>query len=225
MPCRPAHAVPVVLALAGLLGASCRSTPTSCEHESTERCLWEAGVSPPPSSDDLDPEGGAEAEEGGVASEPTELDETLAQMISIIGACLEWALVDEHARGLCSGEPRDPDLDIDPEQPGATLDAWTCATAGLEINEQPLVLEASDGVLSLSAVDIGDAESAALFEFAQQRFDGLCAGDPFIQFEAEGLQEYYRCSLPEGPYLVVARFPRDAKATRWQVSIAIVNAG
>ena len=40
-----------------------------------------------------------------------------------------------------------------------------------------------------------------------------------------GLQDYYRCSLPEGPYLVVARFPRDAKASRWQVSIAIVNAG
>lgn len=223
MRCRAAHAVPVVLALAGTLGASCRSTPTRCEHESAERCLWEAGVSPPPRPDDLDPEAGAEAEEGGVASEATELDETLAAMISIIGAGLEWTLVDERARALCGGEPRDPETetDSDAEQPGA----WTCATAGLEINEQPLALEASDGVLSLSAVDIGDAESAELFEFAQRRFDGLCAGEPFTQFEAEGLQEYYRCSLPEGPYLVVARFPRDAKATRWQVSIAIVNAG
>jgi hypothetical protein len=220
---RSAHAVPLVLALAGLIGASCRSTPTQCEHENTERCLWEAGVSPPPSPDDPDPAAGGEDGEGGVASETTELDQTLAQMVSIIGAGLEWSLVDERARALCSGEPRDPEPD--PERPTAAPDAWTCAIAGLEINDQPLSLEATDGVLSLSAVDIGEAESAELFEFAQRRFDGLCAGDPFTQFEGEGLQEYYRCSLPEGPYLVVARFPRDAKASRWQVSIAIVNAG
>lgn len=218
---RSAHAVPLVLALAGLIGASCRSTPTACEHETEERCLWEAGVSPPPSPEDPDPAAGDEDGEGGVASETTELDETLAQMVSIIGAGLEWPLVDERARALCSGEPSDAAL----EPSAAAADAWTCAIAGLEINDQQLSLEATDGVLSLSAIDIGDAESAELFEFAQRRFDGLCAGDPFTQFEGEGLQEYYRCSLPEGPYLVVARFPRDAKASRWQVSIAIVNAG
>jgi hypothetical protein len=212
-----------VLALAVLMGASCRSTPTQCEHDSAERCLWEAGVSPPSRPDDPNPEGGAEIGEDGVASEPTELDETLGEMVGIIAAGLEWPLVDEHARALCSGEPRDPEPN--PELPPSSPNAWTCAITGLEIHEQQLALEASDGVLSLSAIDIGEAESAELFEFAQRRFDGWCAGDPFTQFEGEALQEYYRCSLPEGPYLVVARFPRDAKASLWQVSIAIVNAG
>lgn len=224
MPWRSAHALPLVLALAGLIGASCRATPTQCEEDSAERCLWEEGVKPP--ADPTDPEAGGEGDGAageGVASEPTELDETLTQMISIIGAGLEWSLVDERARGLCSGEARDPDPN--PEQPQSAPAAWTCAIGDLEIHGQQLELEASDGVLSLSAVDIGDAESAELFEFAQRRFDGLCAGDPFTHFESEGLQEYYRCSLPEGPYLVVARFPRDPKASRWQVSIAIVNAG
>lgn len=217
---RSADAVPLVLALASLLGASCRSTPTACEHETEERCLWEAGVSPPPGPEDPDSATGDEYGDGGVASETTEIDETLAQMVAIIGAGLEWPLVDERARALCSGEPSDAEL----EPSAAAADAWTCTIADLEIHEQQLSLEATDGVLTLSAIDIGDAESAELFVFAQRRFDGLCAGDPFIHFE-DGLQDYYRCSLPEGPYLVVARFPRDAKASRWQVSIAIVNAG
>lgn len=220
MPRRSVHAV---LALAGLLGASCRATPTQCEHQSSERCLWEAGVSPPVNPDDPDPQVGGELGEGGVASETTELDETLEQMISIIGAGLEWSLVDERARALCSDEPRSPEPDG--EFPPAAADAWTCTTiAGLQIHEQQLALEASDGVLSLSAIDVKDAESADLLEFARSRFSRLCAGQ-FTHFEPEGLQEYYRCSLPEGPYLVLARFPRDAKASRWQVSIAIVNAG
>jgi hypothetical protein len=215
--------LPVAFALVGLIGASCRSTPTQCQHQSDERCLWEAGVAPPPSSNDAEAEGGGEFGEDGVAGEPTELDETIAQMVSIIGAGVEWSLVDERARTLCSGEPRDPEPN--PELPPATANAWTCAIAGLEIHDQQVALEASEGVLSLSAIDIDEAESAELFEFAQRRFDSWCGGDPFTQFEGEGLQEYYRCSLPEGPYLVVARFPRDAKASLWQVSIAIVDAG
>ena len=177
-------------------------------------------MAPPPIANNSNFDDGDEAGEPGVASDPTMLDETLARMVAIIGAGLEWSLVDDRARALCSGDLRDPD----PELPPATPSTWSCAIEDLEIHDQPLALEASPGVLSLSAIDIGDAESADLFEFARRRFDGWCA-TPFTRFEGQGLQEFYRCSLPAGPFLVLAKFPRDLKADRWQVSIAILDAG
>jgi hypothetical protein len=212
----------VALALAGLTGASCRSVPTECEHDSVERCRWEAGVAPPPVANNSNFDDGDEAGDPGVASDPTALDETLARMVAIIGAGLEWSLVDQRARALCSGEPRDPAADS--ELPPKAPSAWSCVIEELEIHDQPLTLEASHGVLSLSAAEIGDAESAELFEFARRRFAGWCA-TPFTSFEGQGLQEFYRCSLPAGPFLVLARFPRDLKADLWQVSIAILDAG
>ena len=218
-------------ALAGviLVGPACRATPGDCRFESTERCLWEAGVAPPAplANEETNPEYDGELDDPSVLTDRTQLDETLTQMISIIGAGLEWPLVDARARALCSGELSEPrqDPEQDPERSEASGDAWICGINALEINDQPLTLEASDGVLSLTAVDIDDAQSAELFAFAQQRFAGWCAGDPLKHFAGEGLQEFYRCSLPEGPYLIVARFPRELEAGRWQVSIAIVDAG
>lgn len=221
---RSATALPILLSLAAMTGASCRSTPTDCRHDSTERCLWEAGVARPietPSEGDLDrnPELG----DGGVTNETTQIDKTLTEMVSIIAAGLEWSLVDERARTLCSEAPAEPEPE--PGMPVPIPDAWTCAIRELDLADQSLALEASTGVLSLSASDIGDVESAQLFELAQQRFDGWCAGGSFKEFEGQGLAEFYRCSLPDGPYLVIARFPRDLDAGRWQVSIAIVDAG
>ncbi|MFO7561712.1 MAG: hypothetical protein R6X02_03625 [Enhygromyxa sp.] len=217
-----ARAALVVLALAGLAGASCRSVPTDCEHESAERCRWEAGVSPPQLANNSDFEDGDAVGDPGVAGDPIVLDETLARMVAIIGAGLEWSLVDERARALCSGEPRQPEAS--PELPPPAPGAWTCETEQLEVHGQPLALEASDGVLSLSAVALGDAESAELLEFARRRFNGWCAAS-FTSFVGQSLQEFYRCSLPAGPYLVLARFPRDLETDRWQVSIAILDAG
>ncbi len=222
---RVAAPAALLLAVAGLAGAGCRTKPSGCAHASTERCLWEAGVAPPTkTADEAKPiDGDDPYAEGGVASEPTQLDGTLAEMVTIIGAGLEWSLVDERARTLCSEEPRAPELDAG--MPSPSPEAWTCAIPALDLGNRPLALEASEGVLSLSAYDIGDADSAELFELAQRRYDDWCAGERFKEFEGEGLAEFYRCSLPEGPYLVVARFPRDLKAGRWQVSIAIVDAG
>ena len=214
----------IATAIAIGVSLACRTAPTDCKHDSSERCLWEAGVAPPtPTQTEQDPASEDEPGEGGVASEATRLDETLAEMVEIIGAGLEWALVDELARGLCSAAPSTPELD--PDMPAPTPDAWICAIRELSLGSQTLELEASNGVLSLSASDIGDSDSAELFETAQRRFDDWCAGEVLREVEGEGLAEFYRCSLPEGPYLVVARFPRDLKAGRWQVSIAIVDAG
>lgn len=221
---RAVHAVPVLLALAAAT-AACRTRPSDCRHEAVEQCLWERGVAPPTpdANDDDDGDGELDDGDGEVTPETTKLDDTLTAMTEIIAAGLEWALVDERARSLCSGPPTVPEPD--PALPPPNPDAWTCAIAGLELGEQPLELEASEGVLSLSAINLGDAESTTLFELAQARFGGWCANRGFREVESDGLSEFYRCSLADGPYLVVARFPRDLEAGRWQISIAIVDAG
>jgi hypothetical protein len=206
---------------AALVALGCRGVPAECRGSSSaERCLWEGRVASPehgPNAGELAGEG-----MGPAVTEATKLDETLTTMVTIIGAGLEWSLVDEQARALCSGAYEVPRA---PELPAPLPGSWSCLIGDLELRDHTLLLEAGGGVLSLSAVDIGDAASAELFEFAQQRFDGWCAGERFVQLEGKGLQDYYRCSLPEGPYLVIARFPRDLRNDRWQVSIAIVDAG
>lgn len=205
----------LALALAALASASaCRTTAPDCRFESTERCRWEAGVTPPKPGT-VDPSIEGDPVNPAVVADKAELDQALGQMISIIGAGLEWPLVDEQARKLCHGEQSGPTPSV----------AWTCGVGKLRINDQSLALEASDGVLSLSAAELDEAQSEELFEFARRRFAGWCAGGPFRRLEGDGLQEFYRCSLPEGPYLVVARFPRELKAGLWQVSIAILDAG
>lgn len=244
------HALLVLIALA----CACRTRPNDCSHESTERCLWEAGVASPATANSDGDANGGPTQLDDFTEQATQLDATLTEMISIIAAGLEWSLVDAHARALCTETPDDPNSpgvrddpgspgspDESPKEadrpgdgkvrpkpapsPGKDVDAWTCAIGELSFAEQPLALEASMGVLSLSAADIGDSESAELFELAQQRFDGWCAAQTLEEFEGEGLAEFYRCSLPDGPYLVIARFPRDLEAGLWQVSIAIVDAG
>jgi hypothetical protein len=221
-----------VLVLATLLttGAACQNRPADCgRHETLERCLWERGTASPDAGT-RDEDGNPSGNEGGgldpigeLTPEATRLDATLSRMTEIIAAGLEWTLVDEGARALCSGAPEFPDAQ--PGLPDPTPDAWTCSVADLELGEQPLALEASHGVLSLSAVDLDDGESAELFELAQRRFDGWCAGRSLQRLESDALAEFLRCSLADGPYLVIARFPRDLEAGRWQISIAIVDAG
>jgi hypothetical protein len=218
-----------VLVTLALMSAGCRTRPAECRHENLERCLWERGTaSPGPGSNDEGGKSGGASDDGGldgieVTPEATRLDATLTRMTEIIAAGIEWALVDESARSLCTSPPHSPDPQ--PGLPDPTPDAWTCSITDLELGEQALELEAGQGVLSLSAVDLDDDDSAALFELAQRRFDGWCAGRGLKQLESDGLAEFYRCSLADGPYLVIARFPRDPEAGRWQISIAIVDAG
>jgi len=107
-----------------------------------------------------------------------------------------------------------------PDEP----EIWRCSLEWLKINEVELVLEASEGVISLSAEGLAREPSEAVAAFAQARFDDWCATE-FEEFEGVGLDVVRRCDLPEGPYLVIARFPRDKDAMTWQVSIAVVDAG
>lgn len=248
--------VVVLLAAPALIGAACPRRPDDCEHDSIERCNWEQAVGKAEAGEGSGSGGedsaGEGTDEGEVSSEERdELDETMLAMIEIMGGGLEWSLVDARGRELCrvrdengalvpapvelgakaEGEAGSSEGDAgkankaDASKAGAEL--WRCPLDWLEINGQSLVLEASDGVISLSAVGLDRALGETVADFARARFDERCAS-AFEIYEGATLDVFHRCPLPEGPYLVVARFPEDPdepETTRWQVSIAVVDAG
>jgi hypothetical protein len=215
----------VVTLLPLLAGASCRHTPSDCKHDSTERCLWERSVVTPGDQGEI--EGGefGSDSDGADPTERAELEHTLTSVIEIMRVGLEWPLVDQRARTLCSQEDAEGMLvEAAIEPADETGLAWSCAVANLELDGESLALEASRGVISLSASDLDAARSEQLVERARTRFAHKCAAE-FEELEGAKLEVFHRCALPEGPYLVVARFPADLEADRWQVSIAVVDAG
>jgi hypothetical protein len=228
--------------------ASCRATPTDCTHDSNQRCLWEQGVVTPV-GDDGELDGGELGDPDGTdPTERAEFEHTLARIIEIMQVGLEWPLVDQRARTLCSERDADGEIieaavmsadaagttdeagatdegESDKAAPvGESASAWSCPVANLELDGQSLALEASQGVISLSASELDGPRSKQLFERARTRFAQKCLGD-FEEIEGARLEVFYRCALPEGPFLVIARFPRDLEADLWQVSIAVVDAG
>lgn len=214
-----------------LAGASCRATPIDCTHDSNERCLWEQAVVAP-----VDDDGELDGDElgdpdGADPTEQAELEHTLTSIIDIMQHGLEWPLVDQRARTLCSQTDAEGvviEAGIaaadEGESTGAAALAWSCPVANLELDGERLTLEASQGVISLSASDLDAPRSEQLQARARTRFAQKCQGD-FEEIEGAKLEVFYRCALPEGPYLVIARFPRDVEADLWQVSIAVVDAG
>jgi hypothetical protein len=230
-PCRPRAPLrrpllTLLLALPVLGGASCPKKPAGCEYDSTERCLWEEAAEQPEHPAGEQGEGGEFIDDNGVGPIATDtLDTTLNSMIDIMHAGLEWSLVDARARELCRTRDEEGELVASKvEYVDDSQERWSCPVADLELDDQEVRLEASSEVISLSAVDLDALQSETLLDFARTRFDEWCAGD-FEEIESPKLEVFYRCPLPEGPYLVVARFPRDLDAGRWQVSIAVVDAG
>ncbi|MFV8751027.1 hypothetical protein ACNOYE_10820 [Nannocystaceae bacterium ST9] len=214
----------VVLATLGLL--ACPRRPPDCEYDSIERCLWERGRETP------DPSGEGSPGESGVGNEGepqldgddepyerwAELDAALDELAELIGSGLEWPLVDERARELC-GSP--PELRDAPDEPPA----WACPLADvLELDGNALVLEVGEGVVSLTAESLTERVSEKLVALALDTAGDSCI-DGFDAVEGPVNQEFSSCTLRSGPLLYVGRFPQDLDADRWQVSIAVVDAG
>lgn len=213
----------LVLPLAG--AASCPATPNDCKYDSSERCLWERGEASPTTGGDeqLGGEAGlASNSDGSSSADSTELDVTVTNMIEIMRGGLEWSLVDQRARELCREPNADGQLVATEVLRAEDQEvAWSCVVS---LDGRRLILEAGEGVISLSSDNLDDVQSEELFESARARFDDRCAGE-FEEFEGTKREVFHRCALPEGPYLVVARFPRDLDQRTWQVSIAVVDAG
>lgn len=220
------------------LGLACQRPPPDCEYDSIERCLWEQGKAEPdsPSDGDGNGNGGGTGNGDGNPVDKTNwgaLDRTLHDIVQFMGPGLEWALVDKRARELCALDEDDPQPAADGDEPEAEPSkrrrgggAWSCTPeTEIAVNGRRFDLEAGDGVVALTVPDSDSTESAALLEFALTRFDEWCADGSFETVDVKLHQEVHRCPLPEGPYLLVGRFPRDLEADRWQLSIAIMDAG
>ena len=214
------------LALVPVVASGCRHRPTDCAYDSVERCLWEGGVAKPDEQSGTgNVDNGVDVEGEGLGP----LDQTLDDIVELMGVGLEWSLVDERTRAMCADEPRAAGVETkDGEQPEAPAvgEPWSCRPQQeLEINGIPLLLEAGSGVVALSTISATDEQSAEMVEFALTRFDDWCDRDYFDPLEGQIYQELYRCSLPEGPFLLVGRFARDLDADVWQVSIAVMDEG
>lgn len=218
----------LLLAAPLLVAASCPRRDDPCRRKSSqERCLWLQGVAnPEPRVDESDHGRELGNESGGPSTgEPAELERVMTDVVEIMRFGLEWRLVDQRARELC--RTRDEDGALVPADVTLAEDgrpAWTCPVAGLELDGEELLLEASAGVISLSSLELDASRSDALFDLARARFEPRCDG-AFEELDGAKGEVFQRCPLPEGPFLIVGRFPRDREADRWQVSIAVVDAG
>jgi hypothetical protein len=219
--------ISTLVAVVASLG--CRRTPPDCEYDSIERCLWERGGATPSTTEADGPasEGGAEGQlEGGDESLERwdELDATLEQLAELIGSGLEWPLVDERARELCGSPPTAREGDSDSQAEDEPR-AWVCPLAqALELDGQVLLLEVGEGVVSLTADSLTEQTSGKLVALALDTTRESCESG-FASVDGPVNQEFQRCTLRAGPLLYVGRFPRDLDADRWQVSIAVVDAG
>jgi hypothetical protein len=221
-------ALAILVAL--LASPGCRRPPPDCEYDSVERCLWERGEAKPATT-----EGGGPSGEGGLSGQLDgdegqlerwdELETTLGQLAELIGSGLEWPLVDERARELCGSEPTAPPERADEDEAEADRHAWVCPLAeALELDGNALVLEVGEGVVSLTADALTDQVSGKIVALALDTTRPSCE-DGFSSVDGPVNQEFQRCTLRAGPLLYVGRFPRDLDADRWQVSIAVVDAG
>lgn len=217
-----------VLSVLSVAALACHRPPPDCEYDSVERCLWDRGGVTPGSSEGVgtpDEAGGAQGQVDGedeLVERWDELDVALGQLAELIGSGLEWPLIDERARALC-GSP--PELRETTEGAADDPPAWACPLAeALELDGTALMLEVGEGVVSLTADAVTDRVSGKLVELALTTTRGSCL-DNFQSVDGPVNQEFSTCTLRAGPLLYVGRFPRDLDADRWQVSIAVVDAG
>lgn len=229
----PAASRPIGLARRGLahacLGAcmllGCHRPPVDCEYDSVERCLWERGQTEPDSNKPKATTSEGNQGDGSLGEQETlerwtEFGSALRGLAELIGSGLEWSLVEEQARELCGTPPELLGQGSEDEDPHA----WSCTLANaLELDGTLLKLELGEGVVSLTADTLTERSSAQLVALARAAVDSCVDG--FHAVDGPVNQEFERCTLRSGPLLFVGRFPRDLDADRWQVSIAVVDAG
>ena len=115
----------------------------------------------------------------------------------------------------------------EPATRGGESGSWTCALADAPVLAgRDFVLEVgADGVIALTAFNLGEGEASTLLDDASQRWRPLCDED-FAPYTPRGeAGEFRGCVLTDGPLLVLSRFMPDPEAPLWQVSLAVMPAG
>ena len=143
-----------------------------------------------------------------------------ADIIEVMEAGMDREVVEATARGFCASETR-PGVAQAADEPalGWVCDARDAAVLGIDMK-----LEVGSGVVSVTASELPDAQSAALLARMQSHWASWCESGRFTTLEGAADEEMHRCALPGGPILVVARFPNSGDGTRFQVSVAVMAA-
>lgn len=232
-----------------LFSAGCtRRTPAGCERGwSKERCAWvlaQRRSTEPGSGDGGD---GQSVDGREPSREPgwSEAEDVIDAAVDHFAAGLPTTLANHEMLALCAEPPTEDAL------VGAS--AWACRLAApprldgfeftLELNEA--------GVIALHTSGLSGEESARLLTAARRRWSTWCddrpsaagpsaegkTGDADARRRPSGFRpvedtppdvEFERCALPEGPTLLLGRFPEnfeDIDSDVWHVSVSIMGPG
>ena len=144
--------------------------------------------------------------------------EILGEAWTMMGEGIDRQAMAEVAREGCAEAPTSDSADDD---------NWTCPLRVPPVLAgRDFILEVGgEGVIALTAFNLGEGESAGLLDEAARRWRPLCTQDfaPYTPPRANG--DFRGCVLNDGPLLVLSRFMPDPKAKLWQVSLAVMPAG
>jgi hypothetical protein len=144
--------------------------------------------------------------------------EVLAEAWTMMGEGVDREALAEVTRTRCAEEPTSR---------GRDRNTWTCPlTRPPVLAGRDFLLEVgADGVIALTAFNLGEGEATELLADATTRWTPLCSGEfaPYTPRKAGGV--FKGCVLNDGPLLVLSRFMPDPEAPLWQVSLAVMPGG
>jgi hypothetical protein len=212
-----------LLAAASTLGACAhRRGDKACRGKSEAQCAWEKAERGDESAPREDRE--LTGYNPGDPLTPTGQDqwdratEILGAAWTMMGEGVDRQALAEVARDACAEPPT-----------ARTGDeaSWTCPLQDAPVLAgRDFILEVGgEGVIALTAFNLGEGESSGLLDEAVGRWKPLCAQDfaPYTPPRASG--DFRGCVLNDGPLLVLSRFMPDPETPLWQVSLAVMPAG
>lgn len=216
-----AGALPFALLLGAASQAACAHG--ECRGRDEARCAWEKAerAKRPGQGQDSGDATGYVPGDPLATTTPDQWDratEVLGEAWTMMGEGVDRAARAEVVRSGCAEEPT--------TRPGEQ-DTWTCqlSQAPVLAGREFMLEVGRDGVIALTAFNLGEGEAVGLLEDASRRWRPLCADDfaPYTPPRASG--EFRGCVLADGPLLVLSRFMPDPTAPLWQVSLAVMPAG
>lgn len=204
-----------------LIACHNRAGSKDCKGKSETQCAWEQA------------EGAAQPSTPGISAPtynprdpltPTTQDDwdratqVLGEAWTMMGEGVDREALAQVARNHCAE---------DPATRGGDTGSWTCQlTEAPVLAGRAFILEVGgDGVIALTAFNLGEGEASGLLRDAIERWSPLCSEEfaPYPPSQVAG--EFTGCVLNEGPLLVLSRFRPDPEASLWQVSLAVMPAG
>ena len=203
--------------------SGCAHGKAKCRGKNAAKCAWEDAEKGTETSEPGATQPGAPLEPGDPLA-PTRPDQW-ERATQILGAA--WTMMGEGVDREALASVAREGCAEEPATRGGERGSWTCKlTDAPVLAGRDFVLEVGgDGVIALTAFNLGEGEASSLLDDASRRWRPLCSEDfaPYTPPGADG--EFRGCVLTDGPLLVLSRFMPDPEAPLWQVSLAVMPAG